>query len=90
MECSIAVAFSAAVCYIAAEIQVVLHIRGLLIPIATAITVAVATIAPRVLAPLESSAEGVASLFMMMFFACIGCPTPPAYPLWLPVLNSPE
>lgn len=72
MEGSVAVAFSAAVCYIAAEIQVALQIGGFLIPIATAITVAVATIAPRWLTPLESSAEGIAQLFMMMFFACIG------------------
>lgn len=72
MEGSAAVAFSAAVCYIAVEIQVALQMGGFLIPIATAITVAVATIAPKWLAPLESSAEGIASLFMMMFFACIG------------------
>lgn len=72
MEGCVALAFSAAVCYVAAEIQVAFQMSGFLIPIATAITVAVATCAPQLLAPLKSSAEGIASLFMMLFFACIG------------------
>ncbi len=68
-------AVSAVICWFAVEVQVKLQLGGFLIPIATAVTVALATLLPRLLAPLESSAESIAGLLMMFFFSAIGCAT---------------
>lgn len=65
-------AVSAVICWLAMEVQVHYQLAGFLIPIATAITVALATAAPKLLAPLEHSAEAIAGLLMMFFFSAIG------------------
>lgn len=75
LEGALSVAVSAIICWCSVEVQVKLQLGGFLIPIATAFTVALATLLPRLLAPLESSAESIAGLLMMFFFSAIGCAT---------------
>jgi len=72
LEGAVAVAVSAVICWLAMEVQVHYQLAGFLIPIATAITVVLATAAPKLLAPLEHSAEAIAGLLMMFFFSAIG------------------
>lgn len=71
LEGATAVALSAAICYLGILAEAQLQLPGTLIPAATAITVAFATLAPRVLAPLVSSAEGIAAILMNIFFATV-------------------
>lgn len=61
-----AVALSAAICHAASVASVAWGQPGMAIPIATAITVAIATAAPRLVEPLVSSAECLAAILMQV------------------------
>ncbi|EFJ49253.1 hypothetical protein VOLCADRAFT_120770 [Volvox carteri f. nagariensis] len=67
-----ALSISAAVCYVCVSAARVWGIPGQSITLITALTVALATAAPRQLAPLVPSAEGLAQLLMQIFYATIG------------------
>ena len=69
----LALGFSSVVCYLSSLVaNNVVQRGGTLIPIATLITVFVATVAPRLLEPIASAGEGLALLIMQFFFACVG------------------
>lgn len=69
LEAATAVALSAAICYLGVLAEAWLQLPGTLIPCATAITVLLATAAPRLLAPMVASAEGIATILMNVFLA---------------------
>lgn len=62
-----AVAISAAICHVADLTARAFALTGMSIPIATAITVGLATAFPRVLGPLVASAEGLAAILMQVW-----------------------
>lgn len=61
-----ALATSAAICHAAHQLAVAAGSASASIPIATAITVTLATLVPNVLQPLTSSAEGLAAILMQV------------------------
>ncbi|GIM12969.1 hypothetical protein Vretimale_16155, partial [Volvox reticuliferus] len=71
-EALAALSISASVCYIAVSAAKVWGMPGQAITIITALSVALATAVPRLLAPLVPSAEGLAQLLMQIFYATIG------------------
>jgi len=68
----VSLAVSAAVCFAAARVCAAWSLRGLLIPVATAITVALATAFPARMGRLVPSGEAIAAILMQLFFAAIG------------------
>ncbi|GLI59685.1 hypothetical protein VaNZ11_001627 [Volvox africanus] len=71
-EALAALSLSASVCYIAVSAAKLWGVPGQAITIITALSVALATAVPRMLAPLVPSAEGMAQLLMQIFYATIG------------------
>ncbi|KAK9811913.1 hypothetical protein WJX72_012330 [[Myrmecia] bisecta] len=71
-EGATAMAVAAVICYIGTSYAQALGISGATIPVVTAITVALATLMPRMLSPLVSSGEGIAAILMQVFFASVG------------------
>jgi len=67
-----AVAISACICHAGTCAAAALGAPGQSITIITGITVALATAAPKLLAPLVPSAEGLAQILMQVFYATIG------------------
>jgi uncharacterized membrane protein len=67
-----AVALAACLCHAGALLSSALGAPGGTIPAATALTVALATAAPRALAPLVPSGEAVANVLLHIFFASVG------------------
>jgi len=72
-QAAMAVGLSSAIC-LASSVLATQWIgkSGLLIPLATGITVVLATAIPRKLAPVAEAGEGVANLIMQFFFAAVG------------------
>ena len=69
----LALTFSSAVCFLSSIVaNHVLNRGGILIPVATLISVTLATLAPKLLEPIASAGEGLALLIMQFFFACVG------------------
>lgn len=64
LEGSMALAVAMMLCHGGQFLAVACGAPGMMIPIVTALTVALATIAPTVLAPLQSSAEAMACIIM--------------------------
>lgn len=85
-----AIALSATICTLGTAIAAALSYRGGAITVITGITVALATCAPRLLAPIIPSGEGLAAILMQLFFATVGASgniavviqTAPALFLW--------
>ena len=72
-DAALSLGFSSIVCYLSSLVASnVLHKGGLLIPIATFITVALATLAPKRLEKIAPAGEGLASIIMQFFFAAVG------------------
>ncbi|GLC33754.1 hypothetical protein PLESTB_000112100 [Pleodorina starrii] len=71
-EALAALSLSAAVCYVSVSAARCWGIPGQSISLITALTVTLATAAPRLMAPLVPSAEGLAQLLMQIFYATIG------------------
>ena len=67
-----AIALSAAICALGTAIAAALNYRGGSITVITGLTVALATLAPKVVAPLIPSGEGLAAILMQLFFASVG------------------
>ncbi|KAF5841251.1 hypothetical protein DUNSADRAFT_13705 [Dunaliella salina] len=67
-----ALTISAVICHIATCLAGALGAPGQSITIITALTVMLATAAPKALAPLVGSAEGLAQILMQVFYATIG------------------
>ena len=65
-----AVAISAVICHAADLLAAALALKGMSIPIATAITVVLATALPDLLGPLIASAEGLAAILMQVSLHC--------------------
>lgn len=63
---------SAVICHVATCLASALGAPGQSITIITALTVMLATAAPKALAPLVGSAEGLAQILMQVFYATIG------------------
>ena len=67
-----AIALSACICALGTSLAASIGYKGGSITIITAITVLLATIAPRLLAPVIPSGEGLAAILMQLFFASVG------------------
>lgn len=67
-----ALALAAAICFAGTSIAAALRYKGGSITVITAITVTLATLFPRLLAPLRASGEGLAAILMQLFFASVG------------------
>jgi uncharacterized membrane protein len=67
-----AIAVSACICALGTHIATSIGYRGGSITVITAITVTLATIAPKLVAPLTASGEGLAAILMQLFFASVG------------------
>ena len=72
LEGATAIAVSACICALGTHIASAIGYRGGSITIITAITVALATLAPKAVAPLVKSGEGLAAILMQLFFASVG------------------
>ncbi|KAK9813720.1 hypothetical protein WJX73_005290 [Symbiochloris irregularis] len=72
LEGATAVALSTALCYLSSIIAAWMNVPSALIPVATALTVALATAIPKVLAPLVASGEGIAAILLHVFFGAVG------------------
>ncbi|PRW59633.1 putative membrane -like [Chlorella sorokiniana] len=91
-----ALAVAAAICFAGTQIAQALRYKGGSITVITAITVTLATLFPRLLAPLRASGEGLAAILMQLFFASVGASgsiatvmrTAPALFLWSAVAVS--
>jgi hypothetical protein len=68
-----ALAISAAICHAASLLATASQLTGMMIPIATALSVALATLVPAALRPLTSSAEGLAAILMQARKCCMIC-----------------
>lgn len=66
------IAVSACICALGTHIASSIGYRGGSVTVITAITVALASIAPKVVAPLTASGEGLAAILMQLFFASVG------------------
>lgn len=64
LEGAVALAVATVLCHAAQLLAVAWGAPGMMIPIVTALTVALATLAPSVLAPLQNSAEAMACIIM--------------------------
>ncbi|KAG2485644.1 hypothetical protein HYH03_015616 [Edaphochlamys debaryana] len=71
-EALAALSLSAAICYLGTSLARTWGAPGQAITIITGLTVAVATLFPRALAPMVPSAEGLAQILMQVFYATIG------------------
>lgn len=67
-----ALAVSAILCTLGSSIAKAIGYKGGSITVITALTVALATSAPRLVAPLIPSGEGLAAILMQLFFASVG------------------
>lgn len=67
-----ALAVSAILCTLGTSIAKAIGYRGGSITVITALTVFLATAAPRIVAPLIPSGEGLAAILMQLFFASVG------------------
>jgi uncharacterized membrane protein len=67
-----ALAVSAILCTLGSSIAKMIGYKGGSITVITALTVALATSAPRLVAPLIPSGEGLAAILMQLFFASVG------------------
>jgi len=67
-----AIAVSTCICALGTHFASSIGYRGGSITVITAITVTLATIAPKVFAPLTASGEGLAAILMQLFFASVG------------------
>lgn len=72
LEASMSMALSGAICFAGVSAARALGVKGGAIPCITALVVALATCFPRHLAPLAPSGEGLATIFMQVFFATVG------------------
>eukprot|EP00892_Ulva_mutabilis_P010205 jgi/Ulvmu1/7557/UM037_0101.1 len=66
------IALSAVICHIGRCAAAAIGQPGMLIPIITVITVALATVIPDALKALSESAEAIAAVLMQVFFAAVG------------------
>ena len=72
-DAGVALAFSSVVCFVSSAIATnVVSRPGLLIPVATLITVGIATLFPKRLERYSNAGEGLALLIMQFFFAAVG------------------
>jgi uncharacterized membrane protein len=72
-DAALSLGFSSIVCLVSSHVASnVLNKGGLLIPIATFITVALATLAPKRLEKISPAGEGLSSIIMQFFFAAVG------------------
>ena len=67
-----AIAVSACICALGTQIANSIGYRGGSITVITAITVTLATLAPKLVSPLTASGEGLAAILMQLFFASVG------------------
>ena len=72
-EGAAALAVAVGLCHAGQVLAVAWGVPGLMIPIVTALTVAVATLAPSVLAPLQSSADAMACILMQVLLLMHPC-----------------
>jgi len=73
-EAGLAIGFSAIICLASSFLAThVIRKPGMLVPLATLITVTVATALPKRLETISDAGEGVALLIMQFFFAAVGC-----------------
>jgi uncharacterized membrane protein len=72
LEGATALAVSAAICCAGTALAGAMRYRGGGITVITFLTVALATAAPRLVAPLTASGEGLAAILMQIFFASVG------------------
>ena len=67
-----AAATSASICAVSVACARAMHITGADIPVITALVVFLATVFPRLLAPLAPAGEGLAKILLQTFFAVVG------------------
>ncbi|KAL4435946.1 hypothetical protein ABPG77_000708 [Micractinium sp. CCAP 211/92] len=67
-----ALALASAICFVGTQVAAAMRYKGGSITVITAITVTLATLFPRLLAPLRASGEGLAAILMQLFFASVG------------------
>jgi uncharacterized membrane protein len=67
-----AIAVSACICALGTHLANSIGYRGGSITVITAITVTIATLVPKMVAPLTASGEGLAAILMQLFFASVG------------------
>ncbi|KAF6253824.1 hypothetical protein COO60DRAFT_1273492 [Scenedesmus sp. NREL 46B-D3] len=67
-----AAGLSSAICYLGSQLAAAWGVPSQSMSIITALTLALASSAPRLLAPLAASGEGLALLLMQVFFAAVG------------------
>lgn len=72
LEGLLALSLSALICHAATSLARAIGYPGQTLTMLTGLTVALATLAPRVLAPLVPSAEALAQVLMQVFYATIG------------------
>lgn len=74
LHASTALALSSALCFVGTSIAAAINYKGGAITVITALTVALATAAPRLLAPLTASGEGIAAILMQARGSCAALP----------------
>jgi len=71
-EGTVALALSVLICHLGTQLSAALGAPSQALTAITALSVAAATCAPRALAPLAASGEGLAAVIMQTFFAAVG------------------